>query len=1113
MLRLEKKEDLKLENYQIEIYEKLKLIGEEIASFYLDGIKIFKSRCFQTKPYLLGHIAREIESGIRDIWASPYRISPYCRKKLNKDQEKCKCGKYKKPKHREEIAKILNLDPKHPFVERWYKIAKNFHRFAHRHGVWKEVRSEKKMNEFWKNFEREILYRFIGRFIHLLEQVEKLLEPSKPTKEILSTLENLLKNKAVANYFFKKLNHIKWFPFLKEKGFFSPEKAPGPEPTDEDGYYTFPFWNVLDYLERISKKVNEPGNETYIKPLLDIIKEVTEYHKQTKKLDNYRIWRSFIIILSNLPPDKIPMDIIDLIPIWLDSKFNNDLQVLKIKEKFFPKFLTDNPDDIKKAEKIIEYLTEIQGKDKNKHFKANIYLLKEFFKEHLNNIAEKCTTKVIKILTKRIKEAITTEYEGTLCSLYKYEENLLLERPVELLAYVLSKILLIKAEKEPESIKNILESFFEKQHPIFSKIALFVIGQHMDTFKELFWQHFKDKGEKILEGTRLFWGDELKRILENLGPLDNIQQKILKEKIDIAAENYANTLKDKDEKEKEKWPIFFKQKFYNALSFCEEFKDLYEEAKIITKVDAELRPAIRISKTKIAHSRSPLTTDQILNMNNMALADYLIHLKINSPSERDISEDLAETLRMAVKTAPEKFAQDLKPFLKTGYLYVEKMFQGFREALQEDKPIQYEKLFDFFGNYIAQKEFWEDKFKVQSSLPATYEWVINSFYVFLRKALQNRDYPISVTLFEKIEFIIHLTLDNLLKNLNSKPDEEILDYPVYSINTPIGHTIEVYINFVLKVLQSSYDKKEFVKYSFIKKYKELLSKQFIEAFTLFGMYFLNFYFHIDKNFTIKIAQSLKKGGEIWEAFMQGYFFIGHIDKDIYNLMKEHYTFALNYSFKDSSSREHLIQHISLAYLIGLESLDTPSLFNILIEKFDPDDINQIIRFFWGQRDYLEKDNERDKQIKKKILDFWQVVYKKLEKKEKEGKLSKEEKGILSNLFNLIVFLPELKEPYDQWLKISVKYLRYYGSIFLDDLERFIDSGDRIKTAKIIGEILLKAPVFTYSKDKIKSFIEYLCKINDKKVKDTARKICNKYIEQIQDTDFVKEIMQIHQKCN
>ena len=127
------------------------------------------------------------------------------------------------------------------------------------------------------------------------------------------------------------------------------------------------------------------------------------------------------------------MDIIDLISIWLDSNFHITLQTIEIIEKLFPKFLTDNPDDIQKAEQIIYHLTKIKKEDKNKLFKVDIYLLKEFFEKYLITIAENCTIKIVDICAKIIKALLSTEYEGTLHSLYDYEKkNYLLDRPIDI---------------------------------------------------------------------------------------------------------------------------------------------------------------------------------------------------------------------------------------------------------------------------------------------------------------------------------------------------------------------------------------------------------------------------------------------------------------------------------------------------------------------------------------------------------------------------------------------------------------------------------------------------------------------------------------------------------
>ena len=49
-----------------QIFLGLKSIGPEIAAFFSDAVKIAGSD-FDTTPYLLSHLSREIESGLRDI--------------------------------------------------------------------------------------------------------------------------------------------------------------------------------------------------------------------------------------------------------------------------------------------------------------------------------------------------------------------------------------------------------------------------------------------------------------------------------------------------------------------------------------------------------------------------------------------------------------------------------------------------------------------------------------------------------------------------------------------------------------------------------------------------------------------------------------------------------------------------------------------------------------------------------------------------------------------------------------------------------------------------------------------------------------------------------------
>jgi hypothetical protein len=156
-----------------------------------------------------------------------------------------------------------------------------------------------------------------------------------------SVLHLIRDDAAYENYFFRKVTDIKWFYPLKERGYFSPDKAPGPVPAEQEGYFTIPEWNVLSFLERVSEKTSTEA-EGYIDELLEIIKGVSEYKDSSSRhIDNYRTFYFFVKILYNIPNHRIPIDILQLIPGWLDSKFDTFVVGSEITTKLLPKFLTD----------------------------------------------------------------------------------------------------------------------------------------------------------------------------------------------------------------------------------------------------------------------------------------------------------------------------------------------------------------------------------------------------------------------------------------------------------------------------------------------------------------------------------------------------------------------------------------------------------------------------------------------------------------------------------------------------------------------------------------------------------------------------------------------------
>ena len=229
------------------------------------------------------------------------------------------------------------------------------------HGKIDEIGYRKLIKPIVDNIEEEIFKDYQDEFLYNVEHIDIIIKKEKPTKSEIIFIRSILKKDVYLNYFLRNIDSLYWFSVLKNDGYFSPDKAPGPKLVEDNNYY-IPYWNVLSYLERASKHLGIPQGESYIEDFLAIIKNVTNYvDKHNKEKDNFHTWWSFVKIILNIPNDKIPLEIIELIPIRLQSRFGTRLQGVDIATKLLPKFMQGIPstDDIEKATKIIDYITDI----------------------------------------------------------------------------------------------------------------------------------------------------------------------------------------------------------------------------------------------------------------------------------------------------------------------------------------------------------------------------------------------------------------------------------------------------------------------------------------------------------------------------------------------------------------------------------------------------------------------------------------------------------------------------------------------------------------------------------------------------------------------------------
>jgi len=1093
--------------------------------------------------------------------------------------------------------------------------------------IYEDFSNEKEWDIHYENLRRAIFNKIVELgllkedtkdFYQDCEHLDLIIQRGDPTiLEIKTVIDVYLKKEPYQRYFFSKLTNVKWLKYLKLYGYLKNNPQPI-EAQDSPGSFIIPQWHALEYLEKVSKQIS--SNEEAVGDLLEIIKSVTHLKDAAgQHIDNYRTCYYFVKILLNLPNERITEEIIDLIPVWLDSRFDTSLPGSEIVGKLLPIFLnSSNPEDWKKAERIIEIVTDIKwvevpekqrdvyGRENEPRTLVEPYWLKEGIEKHFERIGEVCSTgiidgmakKILSIFGKRyphssndvsyeakdyqithslienghhqisvhslkypenwdgfsrekvektpvlsfeisdfedkaefvtkVKETLVwkffpklnTEFDEALSSiyyLYDYSyvwwsslsepfEHMNIKDTEKILTFILKEILAAKAQSNKEETGKVLEKFLsgDYPYPLFKRLVLFIASRDWDKYKEYFFETIDLEEIRVFEESD--YEAELSVLLkENIGKFNPDEKEIVRKIIETGPDWLHP-------ENPEKYKAHRKQKWLYLLKDDPFFAPLFEEQKKLTGIDEEEFSYGTKFGTSEGFGPSPLTKEEILSLTNTDLAIRMKEFKSEKKWEGMTVAGFSIVLKEAVVANQNKFSENLAPFEDVGFIYVYKILDGLKDAWKEKKTIDWGKVFDFIAPYIKKDPFWNDEYVVEQGAwlgGADHEWITGIIAELLQEGTRDDSWAFSEEYFEKARDIIF----TLLREPENEK-EDITDYVTYTLNTPYGKLITALVYLSLRIARVNSKKgiKKEPKWEekCKNKYDEMLDKEVIEAYTNLGRYLPNLSY-LDKHWAKDNVEKLasESGRRYWGAFMDGYLSIGTVYDDLYELMRAHYQYGLSYDFKDKRNREHLIQHVCIGYLREHERLDDPhSLFRKIVDAWTPEQIKEIIGFFWGQRGYLVERSEENEKMRGKIIEFWRLLYERYKGKD-EKSLTQEDKKILSSASKLTVFLPQIDVESYAWLMLSAPYIQedFNSPSFIKYLDELKNKGDSKETAKYIGEIyleMLEKITPDYDKKHIRSIIEFLYNAG---AQESANKICNIYGSR--GHEFLRDIYEKH----
>jgi len=1055
-------------------------------------------------------------------------------------------------------------------------------------------------------------YRNIGR-------IDEALSKNVITEQIYRFLEE----KPYANYFFNTVTSLSWFFPLKERGYFTPQSGPRPMPADEKGHITVPQWNVLPYLERISKQVREPGNEKYIGELLDIMRDVTQYHiRIDKDLANYHTWTYFVRILVNIPNSEVPSDIVKLIHIWLDSQHAGSAMADDLALELLPKFLADLPSDgdIEKAEIVFESLFEIRWKEGPKDLleklggvREEAYLVVDqhwlaeslINKKYAQKVGEKCSGKPVYMLADKLKSIFRREHNpssfdvsidakmyrvivnhtsdfqfscfggiiddevfsevkdhekafrkmlyvpdkqfefilencrdsadfadlmihklGESCQgdmedefrnrmedfydhimsdysyiWYKYIADPPQYLPTDakkFIAYILHEIILAKVEKDEAFGGIICKDFLgdKYQYAIFGRMALHIVSEYWNRYKSVFYGLLDSKvGELMFEDVH--YEVELYTLLEeNLSDMDDTSKSQLSSIIGNGPKKQYF-----DEKNKEKYSNLWRQKWYSALKADKEFAELYDEYFNLTKTKEYVAAKEPEFRMRSGPGPSPLSVEDILSMSNSEIALHLDTFETKDRWEDPTEDALSDELKKSVKTKPDKFVEDMSPFLNLSYKYVIDILWGVRDAWKNKSTFDWGKLFVFIRDYIDREEFWQDRLPKKGDYwKPNHPWVISMIGSLIQDGTADDDWAFDECHNAIALGIITIILtDEHIDNLKARERKSEPDFVSDLHNTPLGDSILALLNLSLRMArlkgkEQKADDVQDVRWDreLRRLYEKTFANDIVEAFTAFGQYLPNL-MYLDKKWTEQKTKDLiePKHPVFREAFMTGYLNTITLYDDIYLLesMQDHYEWALESGFV-SHTVEQLVHHISIGYLRGHVDL-----FHKMYKKWIPLQILETINFFWRESKYLLKPDAKNRgEVIKRILNFWQVIYDRY--KDKGDEVSEDDRKTLSAVIKLAVYIDEIDRTRFDWLMLSAPHVYIEGNErwLLEFLDSLKDRGEnKVEVATYVLQVVLKtleSRVFWFAQEFMKSIIDYAYGLGDPEVKDMANKICN-----------------------
>lgn len=899
-------------------------------------------------------------------------------------------------------------------------------------------------------------------------------------------LQIIRNDKPQEDYFFRKLakcsDPFPWLRILAGKGYFDGKNNPPPqEVPGREGYFTIPFWNVLGYLENIASQNAKLPSDEITEILLDIVDSIVGYRDESgNRVDNYQTDWVIAEIISSFPLEKIRTDHIEFMRLSLKSRWDNTLTASEIGETVLPYFINNQAREL--LLQLMDVILDFQKSDRRVSGEYDSIMeefwLEEAIRKNKSGIARLCSVEAADVALKKILAIVGED---------KTQFNIIWVPTVEdhpqsahSEGYECQLVHFIRDMfefSEPSRIKTKIEGLLEQKHPIFKRIALHTINYHYNDLNGLFWNWKENPLEE--DQTK----HELYELLRTKCPsFTRNQIRTVLTWIE-SKDYYVSSRIENDEENREKVIAYQKKEWLSALLDTANpcVISLYKRYEEINPSEI-IHPGFDYWIEGGYGSKSPVEEAELLSRSNEEIGEFLMTYKENGGWDKLFFGELSDCLWRCVSENPQKFADEMDPFLKIQRVYQYGLIRGLSKAWREGKDFAWKGVLNFISQITESNGFWNDNHEKGGKNYRND--IIYEIADLIENGTREDKHAFEAELLPEAEKILLILVEKAESSLFRTED------PITSAwNSPKGKVFSAMINYSLRYARLfRRDQKE----RWVRSVKEVFNRRLdreaepsLEFSVMLGAH-LAYIIYLDEGWVKNNVNQIfpKENVEHWRAAFSGYLFQAvSVHTRIYSLLKEnnHYAEALRTDFKDIHLKERLVQHICIGYLENWEELDDEeSLICKSIRSGDFDHLSAIIDFFWMQRSKLT-----DK-IRAKIVPLWGALIDFLSQKEGNSKNQR----MISDLYKWLSLINVIDEKTLGWLRLSATYLQpdYEAIQFIEYLSLHVS-----KTPAEVGELyleMLNSGVYpAYKKEKIQEIVRMLY---DRGQRTIADRICNLY---------------------